>query len=162
MWIDFSSFNTYVNLPKKKSLMRLGYLMRLVHLWGLWIMFWGSILGCLLYYILTISWCIARSLMIMWSILELCLKLCEILSCMGNSRSVTSVNKVSCFLDILSLAGELRLMRRKLRQFRTGQNLLVSLMWGVPWFSFFLQAICERLQLYCCSYDRMLEKREQV
>jgi len=36
--------------------------------------------------------------------------------------------KVSRFLDILSLAGELRLMRRKLRQFRTGQNLLVSLM----------------------------------
>jgi len=25
---------------------------------------------------------------------------------MGNSQSVTSVKKVSCFLDILSLAGE--------------------------------------------------------
>jgi hypothetical protein len=54
-----------------------------------------------LLYILTISWCI----------LELCLKLCKILSCMGNSQSVTSVKKVLCFLDILSLAGELRLMR---------------------------------------------------
>jgi len=37
-------------------------------------------------------------------ILGLCLKLCEILSCMGNSQSVTFVKKVSCFLDILSLA----------------------------------------------------------
>ena len=60
--------------------------------------------------------------------LRVVFEICEILSCMGNSQSVTSVKKVSCFLDILSLVEELRLMRRKLKQFGTGQNLLVSLM----------------------------------
>ena len=60
--------------------------------------------------------------------LRVVFEICEILSCMGNSQSVTSVKKVPCFLDILSLAWELRLMKRKLRQFRTGQNLLLSLM----------------------------------
>jgi hypothetical protein len=75
-----------------------------------------------------ISWCIASTFDDHVKHLRVVFETLRDSKLMGNSQSVTYVKKVLCFLDILTLAGELRLMRRKLGQFETGQNLLVSLM----------------------------------